>query len=125
MTNAPTILLAEDDFLAAQGMVRLLRDLGVNSVGPVATAQEGLELAAKHRLDGAVLDINLRGGSSAKLADHLHEQQCPFLFVTGYRTANVLPPHLQVYTRLIKPIDAGALAQALESMLGVTLTQAQ
>jgi CheY-like chemotaxis protein len=78
------VLVAEDDYLVAQQMAHELRELGARIVGPVSTPDAALQLACEHRLDAAVLDINLRGGAVYPVADLLTRKGVPFLFVTGY-----------------------------------------
>ena len=54
------ILVAEDNVLAAMELEQVLEDCGCETVGPAATVDQALRLAREERLDGAVLDVNLR-----------------------------------------------------------------
>jgi CheY-like chemotaxis protein len=78
------VLVAEDDYVVAQQMAHELRELGARIVGPVSTPDAALQLACEHRLDAAVLDINLRGGAVYPVADLLSRKGVPFLFATAY-----------------------------------------
>lgn len=55
------ILLAEDEGLIALELERMLRDFGCDVVGPLASIDKVLESAQRGGLDGAILDVNLRG----------------------------------------------------------------
>jgi two-component SAPR family response regulator len=94
----------------------VLSDLGAEVVGPVNSLADGLDMAAKERLDGAILDLNLSGQQTYPLADSLIARGVPFVFITGYqrdsidrRNANV--PLLQ------KPIEPESLERVLISLL--------
>jgi general stress protein YciG/CheY-like chemotaxis protein len=80
------LLLAEDDYLIAEEMVFTLEQHGAEVVGPVPTVSAALELIATEslRLDGAVLDINLRDERVFPVATLLSRKGIPFVFVTGY-----------------------------------------
>ena len=53
-------------------------------IGPVPSVDQALDLIEDHRLDGAVLDINLGDGdTSYPVADRLDVLRVPYLFATG------------------------------------------
>jgi len=78
------ILVVEDEILVAMTLADLLADAGCTVVGPASTLMRGMRLIEEHALDGAVLDINLRGEMVFPLADALAERSIPFVYVTGY-----------------------------------------
>jgi len=60
------VLIAEDDVLTAADLVAAFEDMGVCIVGPASTVRDALELVEQaERLDGAVIDIELRGGTAS------------------------------------------------------------
>ncbi len=62
-------------------------------IGPAASVEDALELLdGEHQIDGAVLDINLRGDRAYPIADVLRARSVPFVFATGY-DAWVIPDH--------------------------------
>ena len=65
-----------------------------------------------------MLDINLHGASVVPLADHLASQGVPFVFLTGYGDAELLPEHLRTQQRFDKPVQAERLVQALLDLTG-------
>jgi hypothetical protein len=60
-------------------------------------------LIEQNSIDGAILDVNLRGEMVFPLADALAERSIPFVYVTGYgkllRTSNHGRPGLQSASR--------------------------
>ncbi len=79
------VLIVEDDYHVASSLAFAFEAAGVGIVGPVATVEEALTvIAAGGRIDGAVLDINLRGQMAYPVADALLEQGVSFVITTGY-----------------------------------------
>jgi CheY-like chemotaxis protein len=119
-TDPPTsqrILLVEDNFLVAASLKQMLEDCGCEVLGPIPSLQESLTAAERDDLDGAVLDINIIGGTSIPVAERLRGRGCPILFITGYGSPRVLPEPLLSVPRLNKPIAIEQLAQALREVM--------
>src|SRR5262249_55059260 len=51
------VLVVEDVFLIAESLGELLQHYGCYVVGPVATLEQGLDMARDTPLDGAILDV--------------------------------------------------------------------
>ena len=86
-----SILVVDDEIVIAMLIEDALLSLGCNVIGPagaVATAMKLIE-AGDHRIDGAFLDINLRGENVYPVADALTARQVPFVFITGYATLQI------------------------------------
>src|SRR5690242_11469654 len=90
------ILVVEDNFLAAEVVRDTLEGFGCQVVGPVGRLEDGLRLASAETLDGAVLDINLNGDRCFPIARALLERGVPFMFLTGYDDAGLIPPELRL-----------------------------
>jgi DNA-binding NtrC family response regulator len=103
------ILLVEDNFLIANSLRKLLATMGCEVVGPVPTLDQAEELAGREALDGAILDINIIGGTSLGVAAMLRNRGCPFFFITGYGSPEGVPENLAMALKLNKPIDAALL----------------
>ena len=119
MTSALThkkILVVEDDYFLALDMARDLRASGAEVLGPVPTGDAGLEIASQDDLDGAVLDIHLRGGSVYPLADLLMTKGVPFLFSTGYETSSI-PKRYEGIQVLGKPMPSSDVCEHLAGTL--------
>ena len=106
------VLVAEDEYFIAKSLVRDLVKAGADVVGPVATVAEALDLVRSGPLDGAVLDINLRGEMAFAVADLLLDCGIPLVFASGY-SADIVPERYTGITLCEKPVDLGALARVL------------
>ena len=75
--------------------------------------QGALEALAAGPIDVAILDINLAGTSVAPFAEHLRAHGIPFVFLTGYGDAQLLPEGLRDSPRFDKPVNADRLVRAM------------
>ncbi len=80
-------------------------------MGPAPTIADALALVAAEPLDGALLDVNLRGEEAFSVADALVERRVPFVFATGY-SAEAIPERHRAVPRCEKPVRAAALVAA-------------
>jgi CheY-like chemotaxis protein len=78
------ILVVEDEPLLAMASEDLLADSGCTVAGPASSVKQGMQLIEREAIDGAILDINLKGEMVFPLADALAERSIPFVYVTGY-----------------------------------------
>jgi len=83
------ILLVEDEAMVAMIIEDTLRDLGCEVVGPISSIERAREAAAKEEVDGAFLDVNLRGELVYPVAEALAARGVPFAFVTGYGESGI------------------------------------
>ncbi|WP_225248193.1 response regulator [Mesorhizobium sp. J8] len=107
------VLVVEDVFMLAQDLADQLTGAGCAVVGPAPTIQQALDNIDGIALDGAVLDVNLRGERSFPLADHLARGGVPFVFLTGYDSVTVFPDRFRDTPKLTKPVDYEALIEAV------------
>ncbi|MBV9835725.1 MAG: response regulator [Alphaproteobacteria bacterium] len=106
-----TVLIVEDNYLVAEAVREIFEERGSTVIGPAARVEEALRLAETELLDGAVLDINLAGEFCFPVAAALHARQVPFLFITGYGEAMLIPAQFRDVPRLPKPFDALEVAE--------------
>src|SRR3978361_396791 len=80
------LLVVEDEDVVAADLAAALELLGAEVVGPAGSVEEALTLVENEggRLDGAVLDINLRNERVYPVADVLAARGGPFVFTTRY-----------------------------------------
>jgi DNA-binding response OmpR family regulator len=78
----PRILVVDDEPLISMLVENWLGELGCEVVGPARTVADGLALA-DGQLDGAILDVNLAGGTCYPLANALRLRGVPLAFATG------------------------------------------
>jgi two-component SAPR family response regulator len=113
------ILVVEDDFLVAELLREILVNCGCDVVGPAPRVDTGLRLLDQTKLDGAVLDINLNGQKCFPIAAALSERSVPFVFLTGYEDAAMIPPEFREIPRLSKPVDPARLASIASTLFHV------
>jgi two-component SAPR family response regulator len=113
-----TIMVVEDDFLAALELVRLIEERAGKVAGPVGRLDQALALAREARLDGAILDVKLDGVVSLPLVDDLIARGIPVILVTGYDVA-VLPARFADTPRLPKPFNEAGFDQMLAQVFPV------
>lgn len=107
------ILIVEDEYLIADELRAGFDDAGAMVLGPVATVEKALDLiGAEDRVDGVVLDVNLRGEMTFPVADLLIERGVPFVFTTGY-DASVIPSRFERVMRCGKPIDIDKITSTI------------
>jgi CheY-like chemotaxis protein len=110
------VLVIEDELLLAMDYEGILADAGCTVLGPVARQSGALSLLEHERPDAAVLDLNLAGERSTRLAEALTERGVPFVVVTGYSGKTVPEPVLADAPQLEKPVNAHALVRALAAI---------
>jgi CheY-like chemotaxis protein len=107
------ILIVEDNFIIAAALARILKAQGAEPIGPAATVSDALALIAQdERIDGAALDINLRGKMVYPVADALRAKNVPMVFMTGYDVKSIAPAYREVPC-MQKPVTVGLLIEAL------------
>lgn len=111
------ILIAEDAFPLATVLETVLSTLGCRVVGPVGRLQDGLQLARRGALDGALLDVTLGGEDSYELADALLGRDVPIILVTG-RAPEELPPRYKALPIMAKPFDMPSLVRLCSRTFG-------
>jgi PAS domain S-box-containing protein len=115
-TAGRRILLVEDEALVAIMMRDMLTDLGFSVVGPVGDRTTAIAAARKADIEGAVLDLNLRGETTYPVADELESRSIPFIFLTGY-DRGVIDRRYADVPLLQKPVDEQTLQRALAAVL--------
>ena len=107
------LLIVEDEYTIAADLARALEERGADVIGPAASIEDALELVgAQQQIDGAVLDINLRGERAYPVADALRMREVPFIFATGY-DAWAIPAAYADVPRIEKPVSTRELARLL------------
>ena len=110
---ARRILVVEDEYLIAADLARQLEAAGVEVLGPVPTVAAALDLLARTSdVDGAVLDVNLRGENVLPVAATIRERGIPFVFATGYDKL-ALPGEYAGSRWCQKPVDVSQVLTLL------------
>jgi len=112
----PRVLLVEDEHIVAAALSRGLRVYGAEVIGPAATVSNALALIeATPVIDGALVDINLRGIQAYDVVDALLARRVPIVLTTGYETS-VVPSRYRDVPVLQKPFDPAEAMGALFPM---------
>lgn len=107
------VLVVEDYYLMAESTAMTLADFGCEVVGPAGQLETAMELAAQEQLDGALLDINLRGKLAFPVGLILQRRNVPFVLVTGYGEQFKVIDELATTPRLEKPYTVRRLQSVL------------
>jgi CheY-like chemotaxis protein len=112
--NGLRVLVVEDSWEVATGLMELLKVWGADVLGPVATTSDALRLISERTADAALVDLNLLGGEWAYgLIDRLHARGIRVVLMSGY--ADVPVPQGKVAAILRKPMKPDLLLQSLRS----------
>ena len=103
--------------------VRVSPDVG--QVEAFSACSAALEYAAKHPVDVAFLDINMRGMGGLGLAEKLVElhPHCKIIFCTGYEAYALEAFRLHVSGYLMKPITPQSVQKEIDHIKGVKTTE--
>lgn len=107
------VLVVEDEYMLADELRTELADADAMVVGPVGTLAEAVQLVRSDaEIDGAILDINLRGEMVFPVADLLAARGVRFLFATGY-DGSIIPSRFADVMLCEKPINITRIARAI------------
>ena len=113
------VLIVEDESLVAMLLETILEDMGCTPIGPAATVDEGLKMAADGEpVDAALLDVNVAGKQVFPVAQALKDRGVPFVFSTGYGESG-LPDEWRGQPTLQKPFTEAAVRDALLKAMGL------
>jgi len=114
---APRVLIIENDFLIAEMIHDMVRELGYTVTRTVHRLPSALQELSKENFDGALVNIGIdEQKHGVDLADMLTETGIPFGFVTGYGHS-LAERHAHV-PLLQKPFNAHQLRNLLEKLVG-------
>lgn len=112
------VLIVEDDYVVADSLRYLIDGFGGAVTAIVPTIERAYDALARDPIEIAVLDINLNGTSVVPLANHLQTLGVPFVFLTGYGDADLLPEHLRGQPRFDKPVQGEQLVRGMIDLTG-------
>lgn len=110
------VLVVEDEMLVLLMIEDMLADLGCKSVSAAATIDKALALIQEQVFDAAMLDMNLNGDDSLKVADALATRGVPFVYCTGNNGHGMRPDPANTPV-LRKPFSFEELAAILARLL--------
>jgi DNA-binding response OmpR family regulator len=108
------VMVVEDEFIIADEIAAIVEDSGHEVIGPFGTIDEASAcLSAEDKPDLAILDADLRGKSSAPVAEELRRLGVPLCLCTGYRSSDLRGAFGEVAV-LQKPVSPRALMTVIE-----------
>ena len=115
------IFVVEDEPAIALELAAVIEEEAGCAVAGVANSvDEALALIASERPEGAVLDANLNGSTSAKIAEALRRENTPFFVISGHSSKSSLPPPLDEAPFLQKPYRESELSQHIRGLLAAS-----
>ena len=115
------ILIIEDEFIIANDLRNILKNLGYDVVAMVDNYQDALEVLKKQSVDLALIDIILKGDKSG--IDLAHEikstSAIPFIFVTSHTDESTLSKAKSTdpYGYIVKPFEEREILASIEIAL--------
>jgi CheY-like chemotaxis protein len=110
------ILVVEDSPVVAPFTADVLGELGCEVVGPAPTMAAARELIEGEAIDGALMDVHIRGERVFPLCDLLESRAVPFILTSGYADWQI-PEKLESRPRLQKPYTIEQVEKALAKLL--------
>ncbi|WP_137154493.1 response regulator [Rhizobium sp. FKL33] len=107
------VMVLEDDVLIAMDMEDFLLGVGCKVVGPISNVEAALEKVETVELDGAVVDLNLRGELSIPVIEALKSRGVPVVVCSGYAELSGVQDMLADVPMVPKPCDFSALSRLL------------
>jgi light-regulated signal transduction histidine kinase (bacteriophytochrome) len=107
------VLLVEDAVIIALDAEDMMRELGVETVRVTSSVNQALKEIIERPPDFALLDVNLGGETSFKIAERLKELGIRFAFATGYGDDLAFPPAFANTPRLRKPYFSQSIREVL------------
>jgi DNA-binding NtrC family response regulator len=109
------ILVAEDESLIALYVESTLTDFGCEVIGPLSTVEDVLQRSREGGIDGALLDVNLRGRQIFDVLPDLLQLGMKLILTSGYDDITQFPEVYRTLPRLAKPFGEHALRQTCEA----------
>jgi DNA-binding response OmpR family regulator len=116
--SIPRVLVVEDNFLYAEVVSDFIVSHGLEAVGPIGALDEALRYAMNADLDGAILDVNLRGQLCFPICGVLAARHIPFVFLTAYEGSGIIPGELRSTPTLAKPFEPYRMNNVLDRLVG-------
>jgi CheY-like chemotaxis protein len=119
--STPSILIVEDEAIVAADLANTVRRLGYHVAGTVATGEDAVDLAGKHRPALVLMDIYLAGEMDGiGAAQQIHDNfDLPVMFLTAHSDMSTIQQALQTqaFGYALKPFDERDLRIQIEMAL--------
>ena len=113
-----SVLIVEDEPFIAFDLADAITDAGATVMGPALTVSEASEALDGARPSIACLDINIGTDFVWPIAQRLHDDGIPFVFVSASCTQSDLPLPFGNYQCIAKPASQADLIGKLSRLKG-------
>ena len=102
-------------------LCEFLRDCDLEPIGPAYQLESAEQFARVRALDGAILDISLKGQPCFPRCAILTARHIPFVFLTGYEanSKSLIPMEYWGASTISKPFEPDEMKEILAQMLGL------
>ena len=111
------VLIADDEAIIRMGLRTMLEEMGHRVVGVATDGPSAVRLAAKEKLDLAILDIKMPDMDGLEVAEAITaKRRIPILILTAYSDRELVEraTKLAVLAYLVKPVKEADLGLAIE-----------
>jgi PAS domain S-box-containing protein len=120
-SEAPTILIVEDERIVAKDLQQTLSGMGYTVLGLAASGEEALARAQPQRPDLVLMDIRIKGKLDGIETAELLRRQCsaPVVYLTAHADEATLEraKKTEPYGYVLKPVKAAELRSVIEIAL--------
>ncbi|HVT25427.1 MAG TPA: hypothetical protein VHD95_12440 [Rhizomicrobium sp.] len=109
------ILIIEDEFLVADYLEQIVREMGHDDVFVAYDIATGTRMLDAIEPDFAILDVNVGEALVFPLAAELLQRKIPFVFSTA-KPESSFPDEWRNYPILPKPVDTKRLGVAISTL---------
>lgn len=109
------VLIVEDEYFIALYLASEVAEAGGKVVGVAINVDAALDIIASAEVDAAIVDVNLMGEWTFRVADALVARQIPFVFATAMSRDDI-PPRYTAVPWLQKPFLPGAVGRFLDGV---------
>ena len=113
--NGQRILVLEEEVSIAQLLAEMLEALNCQVIGPAERIPQALALLVDHHVDAAILDVKVRGQSTAPVAEDLLRRGIPWAFASGNRT-RALPKRYPGALWITKPYSSAGIRDVVRRL---------
>ena len=107
------ILVVEDEALIALQLEMEIEDIGHTVAGTCMNLPECLLFLEDSEIDGAILDVDLRGVDVFPAAEKLRQKNIPFVFHTGHGDKRQIEERFPCSTVFKKPTSTEIMLKQL------------
>ena len=115
--RSATRFVLQRELLPDLSLAASIAGSGFDFVGPFNTVSHAFKRIENERPDAAILDIELRDGTTFDLAAELLRRKIPFLFYTSWDDAEAIPIGLRELPFLEKPVHFVLVAKVLRKLV--------